>query len=186
MPNWCKGNIRFCGKLNDIIKLLENEIVYCKYGDEKENGGNKNWETITKPAIVTVIEDWEITIKTPFDDSATKSKSWCYINNTCRNFLNLGEGSEFESRMLYQLQKDKDKYIAVFDDFEAAWGIEPDPYVEMSKKYNVDIRIIGWEQGLGFWQDIVIIDGNLVRNVSDDYGDYDGWMWESALPYVGG
>lgn len=185
MPNWCTGNIRFCGKLDDIEKLLSEEILFCKYEETSKNQICER-ETVEKPAKIRVVDDYEIVVSTPFDDSSTPNKSWCYINGTVRNFLNLAKESEFESRVLYRLQSDPNKYIAIFDAFEAAWSIEAEPYIEMSKKYNVDIRIIGWEQGIGFWQDIVIVNGEIIRNVCDDYGGYDGWMWESVLPYVGG
>lgn len=183
MPNWCEGNIRFRGKMEDIVKLLKENLLFCKISLNKET---RETYTEEKQCNVDLEDDYVIHITTPFeDDKETTNKSYCYINNTRRNFISLYE-TNFDSAVIYELPNKKNDYIVVFDKFASAWSIMPDPYIEMSKKYHVDIRIIGWEQGLGFWQDIVIANGKLIRNIADDYGGYDGWMWESALPYVGG
>jgi len=183
MPNWCEGNIRFRGKMEDIINLIKENFIFCKVRWNKET---KQSYTEEKQSNVELKGDYLIYVTTPFDDDKdTANKSYCYIKETRRNFINLF-GTNFKSSVIYELQNKENDYIVVFDKFAAAWSIDPKPYIEMSKKYRADIRIMGWEQGLGFWQDIVIIDGKLLRNIADNYGDYDGWMWESALPYVGG
>lgn len=30
MPNWCKGNIGFRGKMEDILKLIKEQFLFCK------------------------------------------------------------------------------------------------------------------------------------------------------------
>ena len=185
MPNWCEGNIRFRGKMRDILKLIENQFMFCKVYVKPVDKYSGQSYTEEKPSKVTLEDDYLINVSTPFDDTETTNRSYCYIEGTRRNFMSLYD-NDFDSTVIYKLPNKEDDYIVVFDKFSAAWSIEPEPYVEMSKKYHVDIRIMGWEQGLGFWQDIVIVDGKIIRNVADDYGGYDGWMWESALPYVGG
>ena len=184
MPNWCVGNIRFRGKMEDILKLIKEQILFCKI---RYNERTKQTYTEEKQSNVELKGDYLICVTTPFDDDKdTTNKSYCYIKETRRNFINLFGGTSFESSAIYELPNKENDYIVVFDKFAAAWSIEPEPYIEMSKKYHVDIRIMGWEQGMGFWQDIVIVDGKLIRYVADDYSSYDGWMWESVLPYVGG
>ena len=183
MPNWCKCNIRFRGKMEDILRLIKENFIFCKI---RWNEKTKQTYTEAKLSNVELEGDYLIYVTTPFgDDKDTTNKSYCYIKETRRNFINL-VGTNFESSAVYKLKNKENDYIVVFDEFAAAWNIEPEPYIEMSKKYHVDIRIMGWEQGVGFRQDIVIIDGEIIRNVTDDYGSYDSWMWESALPYVGG
>ena len=176
MPNWCSGNIRFRGKMDDILKLLREKIRYCYYDGETRN-------TITKPVNIDY-NDFEITISAPDNVSG----SWSYISGTHRNFMNLWTGSEYTSEAIYIPEDDtgNEKSIVVFNNFSAAWAIEPEPYVEMSKKYNVDIRILGWERGIGFDQEIEIVDGNLIRNQTNEYKDYADFMWRSTLPYIGG
>lgn len=183
MPNWCSGNIRFRGKKDDVIKLLKENIIYCKY--QTSDKGRGLGETMEKPAKVEVDEDWEVILSSPYDDP---EGSWCYIGTTHRNFLSLLGTSDttIHSAKVYQDEK-VDEFIVVFDSFQAAWGIDPEPYVTMSEKYHVDIKIIGFEQGMGFDQYIEIIDGDLVKNEgSGSLGSYGKWVWESTLPYLGG
>lgn len=176
MPNWCAGNIRFRGKMDDILKLLSEKLRYCYYDGETRN-------TVTKPVTVEYNEDeGEVTISAPHNAHG----SWSYIVGTSRNFLNLYEGSGFTSVATYEAKDKNDRDIVVFDNFAAAWSIEPEPYIEMSKKYNVDIRIFGWERGIGFDQEIEIVDGELTRNHCSEHKDYAGWMWNTAMPYYGG
>jgi hypothetical protein len=169
--------------MEDILKLIKEQFLFCKI---RWNEETRQSHTELKQSNVELEGDYIIYVTTPFeDDKDTASKSYCYIKKTRRNFINLF-GTNLESRIVHQLQSKENYYIVVFDEFAAAWSIEPEPYIEMSKKYHVDIRIMGWEQGIGFRQDIVIVNGEIIRNVTDDYGGYDSWMWESALPYVGG
>lgn len=182
MPNWCSGNIRFKGKMEDILKLIKERFIFCKLVWDRDK---KTMSTEQKPPEVKLEGDYEIEVSSPFDDTATTNKSYCWIKGTSRNFINDMDQS-FVSSIIYDMKNDKNEYIVVFDSYKAAWSIEPEPYMEMSRVYHVDIRVIGWEQGMGFWQDIVVVDGKLIRNIADDYGGYDGWMWESALPYLGG
>lgn len=179
MPNWCSGNIRFRGKMNDILKLLRENVVFCRIGD--------NRETESKPANVNYDDDYnEIRIESPFEEG---NKGWCYIENTHRNFLDIFKcESEIISSGSYipDENEDEDCWIFIFEGFSAAWSIEPEPYMEMSKKYNVDIKIFGWERGVGFDQEIEIISGTLVKNHCSESKNYADWMWNTVLPYMGG
>lgn len=176
MPNWCAGNIRFRGKMEDILKLLGEKLRYCYYDGETHN-------TVTKPVKAEYDED-EGVVKISAPHNA--HGSWSYIAGTSRNFLNLYEGSDFTSVAICDPDGENGKSIVVFDNFAAAWSIEPEPYIEMSKKYNVDIKIFGWERGIGFDQEIEIIDGVLTRNHCSEHKDYADWMWNTAIPYYGG
>ena len=176
MPNWCSGNIRFRGNIDNILKLLNENIIICTYADELNE--NNQIDTIqSAPRIKTEkIKDEVIEVSIMADNN----KSWFYINNTHRNFLN-----NFDSLIISSdVCKLKDgRYIVTFSDFQAAWGIEAEPYVEMSKKYNVDIHIFGWEQGMEYDQEIEVINGELKKNILNDGDD---WKWSTAMPYIGG
>ena len=175
MPNWCAGNIRFRGKLNDILNLLKEKMLYCRYSGTTEK----------KPAIVTY-DDFSIEIKSPYEDA---DRSWCYIDGTHRNFLNIFGGPVIISECIcFETEKRdaNDNAIVVFDNFQAAWSIEPAPYVEMSKKYNVDICIMGWERGMGFSQCIIVEDGIIIEDSCSEHKSYYDWMWKTAMPYLGG
>lgn len=179
MPNWCAGNIRFRGKLDNIIELLRHNIVCCRYTDEHE--------TETASAKVEYNDDYcEIRVSSPFEEG---NLGWFYIDGTRRNFLDLDVcGSEIASVSSYIPDKEENEksWIFVFENFAAAWSIEPEPYVEMSKEFGVDIKIFGWERGVGFDQEIEVIGGMLIKNYCSEHQDYIDWMWNTALPYMGG
>lgn len=63
------------------------------------------------------------------------------------------------------------------------WNIDETPYIEMSKKYNVDFRVYGYEMGLEFNREIEIVEGRLVTNRRIKFKDY---RWECPDPTLGG
>lgn len=66
---------------------------------------------------------------------------------------------------------------------KAAWNVDETPYIEMSKKYNVDFRVYGYEMGLEFNREIEIVEGRLVTNRRIKFKDY---KWECPDPTLGG
>ena len=64
-----------------------------------------------------------------------------------------------------------------------AWGFDLDDFIYISKTYNLDLRITGFEGGIGFDQEIEVINGEVTLDKSNHYDDY--W-WESPCPTLGG
>ncbi|HFL1327644.1 TPA: hypothetical protein ACGJGJ_001785 [Streptococcus pneumoniae] len=52
-----------------------------------------------------------------------------------------------------------------------------------SEKFNVDIKIFTFEQGLEFTQEIEISKGKILKDIVLKYGDY---RWEVAFSNLGG
>lgn len=164
MPNWCKGNIRLRGKNEDIKAFLANELEGTAY--------NSEYDIVATPPIIRDIcgDGLSIEVKPPNEGQ------YCalYIKNTRRNFIDRAFEVEF---------CDDGRSLICIDNFSAAWGIEPEPYVELSKKYNLDIKLYGIECGMEFVQEIEIINGELKRNETIEYDD---WGWECPFPNMGG
>lgn len=168
MPNWCKGNIRLRGKPEAIIEFLKNEFVFTGH----------------KPLTFDVLEfapaiscDYgEVTLKRPkeADDLIFTS---LYIKGTRRNFI-----VEDKCLTVY-VDVEQEIFIVCIDDFEAAWAIIPDPYIEKSKKYGLDIKIIGFECGMQFMQTVEIVNGKLLN---DHETKFDNWGWDCPMPNWGG
>lgn len=158
MPNWCEGNIRLRGKRGDIEAFLREELTYG-------------------------ISDNPVNVKHEFDDcfmfygmsDDPDKKSWCelYVKDTRRNFID----APFEIELY-----DEDMCVRI-DGFRAAWDIDPEPYIEKSKKYHLDIKLVGVEMGQQFERVIEIIDGEVKRFECHDYKD---WDWEAMFPNMGG
>lgn len=53
----------------------------------------------------------------------------------------------------------------------------------ISEKYNLDIRLFGWERGMGFSREILIVDKNIIKDRTYRYSD---WEWEVLFSDLGG
>lgn len=166
MPNWCEGNIRLRGKPAAILNFIKNEIMcsgYRKFPDGLE----------IVPAEVEVSYG-SVIVKKP---ESMQGTNFCklYIKGTRRNFLD-----DFE---VYLDDEGEKTTTVCIDGLAAAWGFEPEPYLEKARKYGIDIRIVGFERGMQFVQDVTIVNGEIVENSELRYDD---WMWECPMPNLGG
>ena len=175
MPNWCSGNIRFRGSKENIYDLLKNEIVFCTVGEDAK--------TIEHPIASVKSDLWGDVEITP---SIEDENGWYYIKDTKRAFL--GEVNIVNNLIpkAFCETPDKNIFICVFDNFSQAWCIKPEDFVNMSKKYDVDIHIFGWEQGLCFSQEIEIIRGEVTKDIYNDYKNGKSWDWDCPMSYIGG
>lgn len=81
------------------------------------------------------------------------------------------------------MPRDEENWIMFLDNFKAAWGAFPEPYVEKSKKYGIDIAIVTYERGMEFRQRIEIINGKVTKDEETKFND---WDWEADFPKMGG
>ena len=168
MPNWAEGNIRFRGNTEKIMEFLENEIE-C-------TATNKDFEVVSFKPVIEWNDIDDITFSEP-EEAKKENNFWksLYIKGTRRNFIDCISG-------LF-LPRDDENYVLVVENFRAAWGVDPKPYVEKSKKYGIDIAIVVYECGMEFRQRIEIINGKIEKDEETKYVD---WMWEADFPNMGG
>ena len=98
-----------------------------------------------------------------------------YVKDSNRTFIYPGN--------YYSFERDGINTNTLTLQFKAAWRVYIDPFVKMSKDYNVDIKIYGFEKGSEFNQDIVIINGEVIKNDIITFNDY---AWECPFPDLGG
>lgn len=96
-----------------------------------------------------------------------------WVEGTQRAFIN-GEATFF--------QNNKNHFCCVVN-VRQAWDFVPDDWVNVSKKFNLDIRLYGIECGARFCHEIEIIDGKVTLNAETKYND---WEWECPFPNMGG
>jgi hypothetical protein len=164
MPNWVEGNLKIRGRIEDIKNFIEHEMVW---------GQDPN----LVQAEVTINELYgEMTVYRPND----RINNYLWINGS-RNYVQ-PHGDSFG---VYWNPKNKhpDTVIMVFEGYNAAWDVDVEPYIRFSNEYNIDFRIIGFEQGLEFGVDISIEDGHLVKA---EHLKYENWDWDCPFPYFGG
>ena len=156
MPKWCEGMLKNRGKQEDVVNLLiENLLVW-----EFKFGGR---ESVDENAIEINRQDFEIRVQ-----------KTAHINGTCRNFVEPNE-------IYVSKRKDGNSCIAI--EFKAAWSVKSQPYIELSKKYHVDIKIESFERGMEFSQYILIENGELKEDKEIKYDDY---VWDCVMPNLGG
>lgn len=163
MPNWCEGTLKVRGKFEDVKKFCKENFQVWKTKIDPENG------------LQEVMDEKAITIETDDEECFwMRINDTAYIKGTHRNFI--------ESDMIEFYPRNDGRTVAAMT-FKAAWGIEAEPYVELAKKYSVDIRIYGFEMGMEFNQEIIIENGNLIKDEEIKFSDY---MWECPMPLLGG
>ena len=162
MPNWCEGMLKIRGKQEDVFNLLADNLQVWKTIIIKEPKLDMR-EEIDKEAIVVDKEGESIWVK-----------KTAYIKGTRRNFVEPNDINVWKG-------KDGNSCIAV--EFKAAWDVESEPYIKLSKAYNVDIKIEAFERGMEFSRYILIENGNLKEDKETQYDDY---VWECVMPNLGG
>ena len=165
MPNWIEGCFRARGKREDINNFLVNGLnPVTFFGDDAQ----------VKKEIT------EDGISYTFTDEDGKEKWYSgsvHIRETRRQFLELKYGD------IYVNEKDNGE-VQLAHDFKGAWGIDTDTLKTIAEKYNIDIKVNGYERGMGFTQ-IFEVDrnGNVLQDSERKFGD---WTWDCDMPILGG
>ena len=99
----------------------------------------------------------------------------CWIEGTTRGFVeNLYADFSFV--------EDDETFTATLD-AKFAWAADAEELSALCKKYSVDMKLYAFEKGMGFNQDILIVDGEIRRDCRIEFEDYN---WECICPTVGG
>lgn len=167
MPNWCEGNIRVRGTYNNVVAFLKDALTVVQgHFDGKE------YKTTEKPADVEVNENNAV---------FRTSTSDFYIKGTRRNFIS---SSTIE---IYDNYEDGEEHTWVFDNFIAAWSFDHDmshdAYTKFAKKYNVDIKLFGIEQGMQFQEEVIYY---RTGNYNEKTVTYEDWDFDCPFPNMGG
>lgn len=162
MPNWCEGILKIRGNHENVFNLLVENLQV--------------WTTIFPRELHLDVYDELDTeaIKIDAEYNEIILKKEAHIKGTYRNFAT----SDY-----INVCKRKDGSSCVAVEFKAAWDVEPEPYIELSKNYNVDIKVEAFERGLEFSRYILIKDGRLEENKKIEYEDY---IWDCVMPLLGG
>lgn len=175
MPNWCEGSLKLRGKYTDILKFFEEGV----------NAYELVWENKESRTNIIPKKEWcEIE---EYDDGETiianhlKSSGWIYIEETNRAFIE----EDFCSYRIYRDKNDINCICAL--PFKQAWSIRQQDWIDIAKKYNLEIKIFVIESGTGFWCSLHILkDGVIVENNFLQYQDYKDYVWNCLLPWMGG
>ena len=165
MPNWIEGTWRLRGSVENLVKYLEENLEKVDY--DYSEGFRKR---ITTPLIVEHDKE-EKCFSIEIDEDH-------YIGGTIRGFVRY-----LYTEIYYEELRDI-THIAF--DVEKAWGyIEKDikRLRDIFKKYEIDFRLKAYEKGMGFTQEIEIINGEVIKF---EDREYDNYIWDCESPLIGG
>ena len=158
MANLCQGILKIRGDKKDICNFIENNLTF--YPDPTNLNNKvyfkKTWDT-----------DYEIDYGLYYD------VKYIHLNDSNRHFIKENE----------IIVKDRDKYWIACATLIACWNIDIDYMVNISKKYNVDLKIYAFEKGMEFNRDIEIHKGRIIKDNKIEFKDYE---WECINPLIGG
>lgn len=168
MPNWIEGSIKVRGPRENVKKFFTEGInIY-----QLENPQNLKSAKLPIPK-----EEWMKVYEYDNGDIDIyffgENERWAYVEGSIRAFIT-------DEIYIHKIEETKDLYIGT-SKVNQAWGFNTDDWVEISKKYHVDIRLWGLEGGMQFGQEIEIHDGNVIIDKDTVYD-----TWTMPLPWVGG
>lgn len=155
MPNWIEGTIKLRGERERLRRFFLERI---------EALGGKSLEECVKCRFDGCDEDEAIV-----DDEV-------WITETCRAFIQpcvISWGGERATACAPILQA---WTFCGGDERRRQWE-------EVSKSCGLDIRLSGFESGMEFYEDAVIISGRIVVDTIRKYKD---WDWDCPMPRLGG
>lgn len=166
MPNWAEGSLKIRGPIKNIKRFLDEGIQ------------KKQLNTFGKEMDEDIVTfyDWsdECGIEYEYHFVSTS-----HIKHTSRAFVDPEKYGEYACLG----GKSTEDIDTIALPFKQAWRAEAKSFEEISKEYGIDIAIHTFEKGAEFEQDILIKDGEIVK---DEIIEYDNYKFESALPMLGG
>lgn len=168
MPNWAEGSLKIRGSIKNIKRFLDEGIqkkVVNTFGKEMDED-------------IVYFNDWsdECGIEYEYHFVSTS-----HIKHTSRAFIDpeIVKYGEYA----YLNGKSTEDIDTIALPFKQAWKAEAKSFEGISKEYGIDIAIHTFEKGAEFEQDILIEGGKIVK---DEIIEYDNYLFESALPMLGG
>lgn len=165
MPNWSKGVLKIRGKKKDIINFLNSGI--------ERYGYPRNGEDYTElPLNIQCDEFGDIFC----EETDEEHHSWLHFKNSRRLFVN--------GNIEWYFNDDENIEEVVALDIKQAWRIDEEYFVDTSKTYNIDFKLMVFENGCCFTQEIEVVKGELILNRTTEYKE--NYAWEVYDPRLGG
>ena len=168
MPNWCSGVLKVRGKKKDLLNFLNNGIE--RHGYPRD----ESYEYTKYPLDAELDKFGDVFCKETDDEH----HSWLYFKDSRRLFV--------DKNIEWYFSSNEDEEIIQVLDIKQAWCIDADYFVKISKQYNVDFKLMCFEQGCQFVQEIEVVKGNIKKNKTKDYKRYKNYAWSVYDPRLGG
>jgi hypothetical protein len=195
MPNWCVGNIKFRGPIQNVYNCLKDICVSSDIESIKDSDSFK-WYSDTYIQAVKCLrveyrppddessDYFEIFISTNYEqldklnDPYYKTKrDWTFwFKDSIRQFVEANYISGY-------VNKNDGLCYAVLP-IKGAWGIATEYFRNNAEKYKVDIKCYAFERGMEYNQEFEYDrNGNVI--VSREI-KFDNYNWDCVMPDLGG
>lgn len=166
MPNWCAGRLRIKGKRSDIFKFLTEGVNKYKYEHI-----NKEWRyhPIPKDQVYKFDSDY-------IDYKVNE----IYVEGTTRGFI----AEDICSVYIPTAKNDAD--VVTYVDYKQAWSVDAEELRALSEKYNLAFRLLAAEAGMGFWVNLEVDHGKIIKDEVQGDFNYSKYIWECPIPDFGG
>lgn len=137
-------------------------------------------ENIVSALKEMLLENKGVTLEEEYDGTLLRFKNeydYFYINGTRHAFIS---GKDIEIWLDY----DDDFVIIELENFKQAWAASADNYIEISSKFDVDIKIFTFEMGMEFTQEIEISKGEIIKNIVNK--NFTNYSWDVPFSRLGG
>ena len=170
MPNWCEGTLKVRGAFENVKRWLKECLTVYDFVRKDDENGQPDFVSVPNADKIEFhyFDDEE------FDEIEMVIKDDAHIKGTCRHFVRPYD---------YFVRRRTDESCVAVLKFKAAWGIVAESFAEMSKEYCVDFRLHGYEMGMEFNQEVIVLKGEVVTNMETKFDDYE---WECPFPLLGG
>lgn len=157
MPNWIEGSLR-------IRAHYENMLAFFEKGIDSSN-------------LHLYIDEHDES----FEVACLNDNEYVYIQDTERAFL-IGMFDIVVNK------KDADPggnvYVAL--KVQQAYCFNVHEWRRISMRFGLDIRLAGYECGVGVKEEIEIVHGKILNDSIRSYKTYNDWLWEAEMPFMGG
>ena len=165
MPNWIEGCFRARGKREDINNFLVNGLTPVTFF------------FFFSPIKKELNEDGISYTVTDEDGKEKWYKGSVHIEGAHRQFLEVQYGD------IYVNEKENGE-VQFAHDFKGAWGLDTDTFKTIAKKYNIDIKVNGYECGMEYTH---IFEVNRTGTIlQDSERTFEDWTWDCDMPILGG
>ena len=159
MPNWIEGTMKLRGAQKDIRRFFSEGVEPSNWPDPKDNIDQ----------VVNKSDDEELWFE---------FKNEPHIVGTRRAFITDDEAYMCGENGVCCVNV---KQAWAFDAGSGTKDLER--WTEISTKYNVDIKLFGFERGMEFAQEVIVLRGR--KPIVNDI-QYEDWDWDCPFPKMGG
>ena len=167
MPNWCEGTLRVRGNSKNLAKFINEGLGAYKHDFEK-------CETVAidkSEWLESSEKDGQIIFKLQSDNVHV------HIEDTYRAFIDVHD------EIILDLSLDDD---VLYFDFQQACGCNPEEWVNLAKKYDLDFAVYGVDYSYLVCDIRVTEHGEKVEDNSIEYDNHNDFVFNCPFPWIGG